>query len=166
MRPAGEPSRSEIRQSGDGLSAELEQRLHYDRMGEDSTPAFLGVYRDQVAEEFFDWLRENPTYGQAMAEALRRFERHRFGGDLWKVPHGMLWFAVRIRLRVSDGGRPLPPVYYRTAIKPGEPKLSTPERAAREHEMPKARPTVRAYQQRLDELAEQKRKISDGEAIE
>lgn len=119
MRPASAQQDTPEKPKGesqDDRDRRLEEAYAYDRQGERSTLAFVSVYRDDLAEEFFDWrAREydaRRTTGEGIFDGLRRWEVSRFGSQLDNGPHGVLLFAVRCKLDVSQGGRPIPPGYF------------------------------------------------------
>lgn len=94
----------------------LEARYLHDKRGERSTMAFVDSYRDELVAEFFDWRRKMTADGMWMGEgvmdALRRWERSRFGADLDAGCHGLLSFAVRSKLSLADGGIYIPAGYF------------------------------------------------------
>lgn len=141
------------RESTDDRDARMELRWVYDRRGERSTLAFVAVYQDELAEEFFSW-RQGNAYGDVWA-ALEQFEAWRFAAPLDRVSHGMLRFAVRYKLDQSEGGKRHRPDRRRPL---GDPMALTPKapgvmvtQAAKALEMPR-RLIGRALDNRVREL--------------
>jgi hypothetical protein len=120
--------------------------------------------------EFFAW-RRGQSPAEALIDGLRRWEQKRFGAELDPAPHGALWYALRWALAPSDGGRHHPPSYERETswhqrrrelIQSGrldaELKAMLKGRAgagAVLGDMPRARPSKREWEMRLQELKAQ-----------
>lgn len=161
MRPtrarAEEPERRKD-ESADERDERMEQAYNFDRRGERSTLAFVTTYRDELVEEFFAWRRQQGLEGLWTGEdvfaGLRRFERTRFGADLYVGAHGVLLFAVRVKLDPADGGRKIPPGYFDRRLAKGKGLPSKdPDalaaQAARGHRMPR---TGQSRQERDEQL--------------
>ena len=142
-------------ESQDERDARMDQHYVFDRSEWPNLLAYVSAEKEALVREFLDW-RVGLSEGK-WREDLRRFEVHRFQNQLDAAPHGILAFAVEFEMYPNDPR-------FASLRKPkatlAGPVAKTPERAAREHEMPKARPTKREFQERLDSLTEQAREIT------
>lgn len=161
----GEPEepKEPDRLSLDERDQRIESRYLYDRRGERSTMVFVDVYRNELVREFFEWradmTRQGIWQGEGVYEALRRWERSRFGTDLDVGAHGILRFWVSVSLSPDDGGRPIPPGYFdrtKRLVRP-LPKTNAATIAARltrGMEMPEAPSRAELDRQRRQLLSE------------
>lgn len=166
MRPTGVPTVAEkSRQEGlDERDDRMERAYNFDRRGERSTLAFVTTYRDELVEEFFAWRRQQALdgiwTGEGVFDGLLRFERARFGADLYVGARGVLWFGVRVKLAPGEGGRHLPPGYFdRAPVKvkalPARAADALAAKAARGHRMPLPRMSRAQRDERLLDLERQ-----------
>ena len=97
----GEGSDEQKENTREANHARLEASYTFDRQGSEdmSVPAIVAQNQDEYAEQFFTWRRSHG--GGDLWEALVRWEVIMFGRPLEPSAHGVLRFAVRLRLHSS-----------------------------------------------------------------
>lgn len=74
-----------------------------------SVLAIISAHHERFTAEFFAWWSGQPQPRDKAEVAMIRWERARFGDQLFYSAHGMLWFHIRRRLvskRRSEEAQP------------------------------------------------------------